>query len=184
MACQATLTLSATGKVACTAHRCKVVKSVVIRTRAGTSASAPPPKILYKLRHSSRDAELKARIKSVPFTIHLTCATTITCDALFHPAKRWCSVDGCLGFNGSRHQRNGKTFLHLLYLFLSRTYKNVEVVFIRHHTQAKEVDENEFFYSQETGGTIVSSAWTHAWNSKKRYASEHWNIYGTGIRWW
>ncbi len=46
----------------------------------------------------------------------------------------------------------------LLYLFLSRTYKNVDVVYIRHHTRAKEVDEHEFFYSQETGGTIVSSA--------------------------
>ncbi len=51
-----------------------------------------------------------------------------------------------------------KRFYILLYLFLSRTYKNVEVVYIRHHTQAKEVDEHQFFYSQETGGTIVSSA--------------------------
>ena len=51
-----------------------------------------------------------------------------------------------------------KRFYILLYLFLTRTYKNVDVVFIRHHTQAKEVDEHEFFYSQETGGTIVSSA--------------------------
>lgn len=37
-----------------------------------------------------------------------------------------------------------KRFYILLYLFLSRTYKNVEVVYIRHHTQAKEVDEHEF----------------------------------------
>ena len=45
-----------------------------------------------------------------------------------------------------------KRFYILLHLFLSRTYKNVEVVYIRHHTQrAKEVDEHEFFYSQETG---------------------------------
>ncbi len=51
-----------------------------------------------------------------------------------------------------------KRFYILLYMFLSRSYKNVEVVYIRHHTQAKEVDEQEFFYSQETGGTIVSSA--------------------------
>ncbi|MEN1933431.1 DUF444 family protein [Escherichia coli] len=38
-----------------------------------------------------------------------------------------------------------KRFYILLYLFLSRTYKNVEVVYIRHHTRAKEVDEHEFF---------------------------------------
>ena len=32
------------------------------------------------------------------------------------------------------------------------------MVFIRHHTSAKEVDEEEFFHSRETGGTVVSSA--------------------------
>ena len=66
----------------------------------------------------------------------------------------------------------------LLYLFLTRTYENVEVVFIRHHTQAKEVDEHEFFYSQETGGTIVSSA-LKLMNEivKDRYPTNEWNIY-------
>ncbi len=65
-----------------------------------------------------------------------------------------------------------------LYLFLTRNYKNVDVVFIRHHTQAKEVDEQEFFYSQETGGTIVSSA-LRLMNEivKARYPAEQWNIY-------
>ena len=71
-----------------------------------------------------------------------------------------------------------KRFYILLYLFLSRTYKNVDVVFIRHHTQAKEVGEHEFFYSQETGGTIVSSALKLMIEIlKKRYASQNWNIY-------
>ncbi len=51
-----------------------------------------------------------------------------------------------------------KRFYIMVYLFLSRKYYNVVVVYIRPHTQAKEVDEHEFFYSQETGGTIVSSA--------------------------
>ncbi|HSF82285.1 MAG TPA: YeaH/YhbH family protein, partial [Anaerolineales bacterium] len=51
-----------------------------------------------------------------------------------------------------------KRFFILLYLFLSRNYEKTDVVFIRHHTSAKEVDEEEFFYSRETGGTIVSSA--------------------------
>ncbi len=71
-----------------------------------------------------------------------------------------------------------KRFYILLYLFLTRTYKNVEVVFIRHHTQAKEVDEHEFFYSQETGGTIVSSALRMMHEIvKDRYPSNEWNIY-------
>ncbi|MER2492593.1 YeaH/YhbH family protein [Catenovulum sediminis] len=71
-----------------------------------------------------------------------------------------------------------KRFYILLYLFLTRTYKNVEVVYIRHHTQAKEVDEQEFFYSQETGGTIVSSA-IKLMNEiiQDRYSPSEWNIY-------
>ncbi|MDO6542572.1 YeaH/YhbH family protein [Photobacterium sanguinicancri] len=71
-----------------------------------------------------------------------------------------------------------KRFYILLYLFLNRTYKNVDVVFIRHHTQAKEVDEHEFFYSQETGGTIVSSALRMMDDIiKKRYPPGEWNVY-------
>ena len=72
-----------------------------------------------------------------------------------------------------------KRFFLLLYLFLKRNYKKIEVVFIRHHTSAKEVDEDEFFYSRETGGTIVSSALKlmHEIISS-RYPSEEWNIYG------
>ncbi|MDP5141709.1 YeaH/YhbH family protein [Rheinheimera baltica] len=71
-----------------------------------------------------------------------------------------------------------KRFYILLYLFLSRSYKNVEVVYIRHHTQAKEVDEHEFFYSQETGGTIVSSAIKLMYDIvQERYNPVEWNIY-------
>ncbi len=71
-----------------------------------------------------------------------------------------------------------KRFYILLYMFLSRSYKNVEVVYIRHHTQAKEVDEQEFFYSQETGGTIVSSALKMMADIvKDRYNPAEWNIY-------
>ncbi|MDO6477540.1 YeaH/YhbH family protein [Alteromonas sp. 1_MG-2023] len=71
-----------------------------------------------------------------------------------------------------------KRFYILLYLFLTRTYENVDVVYIRHHTQAKEVDEQEFFYSQETGGTIVSSALKLMDEIiKERYTGSDWNIY-------
>lgn len=71
-----------------------------------------------------------------------------------------------------------KRFYILLYLFLSRTYKNVGESTIRHHTQAKEVDEHEFFYSQETGGTIVSSALKLMDEVvKARYDPSQWNIY-------
>ena len=51
-----------------------------------------------------------------------------------------------------------KRFYRLLYLFLTRRYRYVEVVFIRHTHEAKEVDEDTFFHSRETGGTVVSTA--------------------------
>lgn len=71
-----------------------------------------------------------------------------------------------------------KRFFILLYLFLTRNYEKIEVVFIRHHTSAKEVTEEEFFYSRETGGTIVSSALKLMEKVvKERYSPDQWNIY-------
>ena len=71
-----------------------------------------------------------------------------------------------------------KRFFILLYLFLQRNYDHTEVVFIRHHTSAKEVDEQEFFYSRETGGTIVSSALKLTEQIiNDRYPISEWNIY-------
>jgi uncharacterized sporulation protein YeaH/YhbH (DUF444 family) len=71
-----------------------------------------------------------------------------------------------------------KRFFILLYLFLQRNYDQIEVVFIRHHTIAQEVDEQEFFYSRETGGTVVSSALNLAYDIiSERYDSGTWNIY-------
>ncbi len=71
-----------------------------------------------------------------------------------------------------------KRFFILLYLFLTRNYEKIELVFIRHHTSAKEVNEEEFFYSRETGGTVVSSALDLAYDViVKRYPTAMWNIY-------
>ena len=71
-----------------------------------------------------------------------------------------------------------KRFFILLYLFLRKRYDKIEVVFIRHHTSAKEVDEQEFFYSRETGGTVVSSALELLQKIiKDRYPANEWNIY-------
>jgi uncharacterized sporulation protein YeaH/YhbH (DUF444 family) len=71
-----------------------------------------------------------------------------------------------------------KRFFALLHLFLTRCYRHVEVVFIRHTDRAEEVDENTFFYSQETGGTLVSSA-LEAMIAvvAARYRPSDWNIY-------
>ena len=72
-----------------------------------------------------------------------------------------------------------KRFFILLYLFLSRHYQQTDVVFIRHHTQATEVPEDEFFRATESGGTVVSSALTLMHEIiQARYDSRSWNIYG------
>jgi len=72
-----------------------------------------------------------------------------------------------------------KRFFILLYLFLQRNYERTDVVFIRHHTSAKEVEEEEFFYSRETGGTIVSSAlYLMKDILEERYPTSEWNVYG------
>lgn len=71
-----------------------------------------------------------------------------------------------------------KRFFFLLYLFLKKNYEKIEVVFIRHHTQAQEVDEETFFYARETGGTVVSSALNLAGEIiKERFSPNEWNIY-------
>ncbi|WP_119677983.1 YeaH/YhbH family protein [Indioceanicola profundi] len=71
-----------------------------------------------------------------------------------------------------------KRFYMLLYLFLTRRYKHVDVVFIRHTHRAQEVDEETFFYSAETGGTVVSTALEEMMRVvKERYSPDEWNIY-------
>jgi hypothetical protein len=71
-----------------------------------------------------------------------------------------------------------KRFFILLHLFLKRNYQKTDIVFIRHHTVASEVDEEEFFYSRETGGTVVSSALELMDEIiRERYPASDWNIY-------
>ena len=71
-----------------------------------------------------------------------------------------------------------KRFFFLLYLFLKRNYEKIDLVFIRHHNTASEVNEHDFFYSRETGGTVVSSALTLMDEIiRERYSPSRWNIY-------
>ena len=71
-----------------------------------------------------------------------------------------------------------KRFYMLLYLFLKRRYQHVEVVFIRHTHEAEEVDEETFFHSRETGGTVVSTALEEMKRVvAERYPPDDWNIY-------
>ena len=71
-----------------------------------------------------------------------------------------------------------KRFFMLLHVFLVRRYRHVDVVFIRHTSTAEEVDEETFFYSRETGGTVVSTALEKMLEiARARYPTDRWNIY-------
>ena len=70
-----------------------------------------------------------------------------------------------------------KRFFTLLYLFLTRKYGEVDLIFIRHTDDAEEVDENTFFHDTRSGGTVVYSALELADKIRtERYASG-WNVY-------
>jgi hypothetical protein len=92
-------------------------------------------------------------------------------------AVMFCLMD-VSGSMGEREKDLAKRFYMLLHLFLKRRYEKVEVVFIRHTHDAQEVDEQEFFYSRQSGGTIVSTALNKMLEiQKERYTSADWNIY-------
>jgi uncharacterized sporulation protein YeaH/YhbH (DUF444 family) len=92
-------------------------------------------------------------------------------------AVMFCLMD-VSGSMGEREKDLAKRFYMLLHLFLKRRYKKVDVVFIRHTHDAQEVDEQEFFYSRQSGGTIVSTALDKMLEiQKERYATADWNIY-------
>ncbi len=92
-------------------------------------------------------------------------------------AVMFCLMD-VSGSMGEREKDLAKRFFMLLHLFLKRRYERLDVVFIRHTHEAQEVDEETFFYSRQSGGTIVSTAiekMKEVWH--ERYAPDQWNIY-------
>lgn len=71
-----------------------------------------------------------------------------------------------------------KRFFMLLHIFLARHYRDVTVVFIRHTSVASEVDEETFFRSTETGGTVISTAFEEMRRIvAERFPADEWNIY-------
>ena len=126
-----------------------------------------------------RIRELNARLKRLPFIddFDLKYNNMVKVPSPSNKAVMFCVMD----VSGSMTQEikeMAKRFFILLYLFLQRSYKEIEVVFIRHHTAAKEVDEDDFFYSRETGGTIVSSALELTSEViNDRFSPNDWNIY-------
>lgn len=88
-------------------------------------------------------------------------------------------VSGSMGID---EKTVAKKFFLLMYLFLHKTYKSVELRFITHTNTAEEVSEDEFFYGARSGGTTLSSATTLMHDIiKKEYDVSKTNIYGVHI---
>ncbi|MGZ9583312.1 sporulation protein YhbH [Paenibacillus marinisediminis] len=82
------------------------------------------------------------------------------------------------GSMGSFEKYCARSFFFWMTRFLRRQYEKVEIVFIAHHTEAKEVTEDEFFTRGESGGTICSSAYLKALDIiDRRYPPSSYNIY-------
>ena len=123
---------------------------------------------------------LRARVACVPFLdpLDLKFRNRVRVPVPTTRAVMFCLMDVSGSMDESRKDL-AKRFFILLYLFLTRHYEKIEVVFIRHHTQASEVDEQNFFHATETGGTVVSSALVLMDEIiRARYPSTEWNIYG------
>ncbi len=124
--------------------------------------------------------ELRRRIKAIPFLdpIDLRFRSRVKVPVPTAKAVMFCLMDVSGSMDEGRKELS-KRFFILLYLFLTRHYEKIDIVFIRHHTQAQEVDEQGFFHSTETGGTVVSSALVLMEEIiRARYPSDQWNIYG------
>jgi len=122
---------------------------------------------------------LRRKIGAIPFidTFDLRYNNRVTQPKPTTQAVMFCVMD----VSGSMDQAKkdmAKRFFILLYLFLTRNYERIELVFICHHTVAREVDEEEFFHSRETGGTVVSSALELTQEIiMARFPTSAWNIY-------
>jgi len=123
---------------------------------------------------------LQARIQRIPYLdpIDLRYRSRVRTPVPTSKAVMFCLMDVSGSMDEGRKELS-KRFFILLYLFLTRHYEKIELVFIRHHTQAQEVDEQNFFHARETGGTVVSSALVLMEEIiKARYSPSEWNIYG------
>ncbi len=143
---------------------------------ARDGAGADDPRVLALL---AEQAELRSRVARIPFidTFDLRFRNRVTQPMPIAQAVMFCIMDVSGSMDESRKDL-AKRFFILLHLFLKRHYERIEIVFIRHHTTAKVVDEEEFFHSTETGGTVVSSALALAAEEiKARFPTDQWNIY-------
>jgi uncharacterized sporulation protein YeaH/YhbH (DUF444 family) len=122
---------------------------------------------------------LKAKFKRIPYIdpIDIRFRRFETVPKPVAQAVMFCLMD--VSGSMSEHMKDlAKRFYMLLYVFLKRRYRHVEIVFIRHTDHAEEVDEETFFRDPASGGTLVSSALQCMHEVvRSRFRPSDWNIY-------
>jgi len=153
----------------------------------------PRPEVLAALEEELKDcsdearrAELmaeieviRAKMRRIPFidTIDIRYRRFETVPKPVAQAVMFCLMD--VSGSMTEHMKDlAKRFYMLLYVFLKRRYRHVEIVFIRHTDRAEEVDEQTFFHGPASGGTLVSSALQAMHDIvRSRFRPADWNIY-------
>ncbi len=123
--------------------------------------------------------KLKSKLRRIPFIdpLDIRYRRFETYPKPVAQAVMFCLMD--VSGSMSEHMKDlAKRFYMLLYVFLKRRYRHVEIVFIRHTDRAEEVDEDTFFHGPASGGTMVSSA-LQAMHEivRSRFRPADWNIY-------
>jgi uncharacterized sporulation protein YeaH/YhbH (DUF444 family) len=137
---------------------------------------APAPEIA---RLEAEVAEIEARLKRVPFLddLDLRYRHRVSVPQPVARAVMFCLMDVSASMD-ERKKDVAKRFFTLLYLFLSRKYEQVEIVFVRHTDNAEEVGEDTFFHDPKSGGTVVLSALELMHEIQvERFPAGQWNIY-------
>jgi len=131
----------------------------------------------------ARRLELKRRIARVPYLdeLDLRYRHRVRVPQPISQAVMFCLMDVSASMTEEKKDL-AKRFFTLLYLFLSRKYDRVQLVFIRHTDDAEEVDEDRFFHDTKSGGTVVLSALQLTQQViAARYPSTQWNVYAAQV---
>lgn len=147
------------------------------------AAEAAEDDLVARALIETQIAALKARIARIPFLddIDLKFRHRVKVPLPISRAVMFCLMDVSASMTEEKKDL-AKRFFTLLYLFLSRKYEHVEIVFIRHTDNAEEVDEQRFFHDPQSGGTVVQSALKLMHEIvTERYPPGNYNIYGAQV---
>jgi hypothetical protein len=144
--------------------RRRTIREKIRRVRARKRNVSEPGLVTVEPREPFHQSDLRYRHRTVE--IHKTSNAVVLC------------IMDTSGSMDVVKKYLARSFFFLLYQFVARRYEAVEVVFIAHDVEAKEVSEDEFFHKGEAGGTFVSSGYRKALDTiADRYHPELWNIY-------